>query len=258
MLPTSWIICLDSGLKGLNDWFCRRSCWRTCRSGWFSIFWVNSPTLVLCACFTTECGSPGIRKCMSVSFTIIDSWLTSWSATDLSVLLRSISSPTLNVSLSWAERVWELSDTLITSSSRSLMCLFNVEILSVFRWTCLDYTCLMNGISRNGSRNRSSRSLWRTRIFAQRINIDLLRTRRFFIHLAHQSRHAWYQIVPISHELDLELVGSIGKILDSCPASARWAWSEPNSLFYSCFMRSLTEVEVTCILFRKRLLQFWF
>ena len=33
----------------------------------------NSRTLVLCACFTTECGSPGIRKSMSDSFTIIDS-----------------------------------------------------------------------------------------------------------------------------------------------------------------------------------------
>ena len=128
MLPTSWIICFDSGLKRLNDWFCRRSCWRACRSGWFSIFWINCRTLVLCSCFTTECGSPGIRKSMSASFTIIDSWLTSWSATDLSVLLRSISSSTLNVSLSWAARVWVLSVTLVTSwvltgrSVRSRVC----------------------------------------------------------------------------------------------------------------------------------------
>ena len=109
MLPTSWIIFFDSGLKGLYDWFCRRSCWRARRSGWFSIFWINSRTLVLCACFTTECGSPGIRKSMSASFTIIDS------ITGLSVRLRSVSSPTLNVLLSWTERVWELSDTVITS-----------------------------------------------------------------------------------------------------------------------------------------------
>ena len=128
MLPTSWIICFDSGLKGFNDWFCRKSCWRGCRSGRFSTFWINSRTLVLCTYFTTECGSPGIRKSMSASFTIIDSWLMSWSATDLSVLSRSISSSTLNVSLSWAERVWELSDTLITSwvitgrSVRSCVC----------------------------------------------------------------------------------------------------------------------------------------
>ena len=44
---------------------------RTCRSGWFSIFWINSRTLVLCAYFTTECGNPGIRNSMSPSFTIL-------------------------------------------------------------------------------------------------------------------------------------------------------------------------------------------
>ena len=123
MLPTSWTICLDSGLKGLNDWFCRPSCWRACRSGWFSIFWIKSRTLVLCACFTTECGSPGTRTSMSASFTIIDSWLKlSWSTTGLNVLSRSVSSPTLNVSLSWTERVWELSDTEITSCVITGLC----------------------------------------------------------------------------------------------------------------------------------------
>ena len=91
MLPTSWIVFFDSGLNGLYDWFCPRSCSRACRSGWFSIFWINSRTLVLCACFTAECGSPGIRKCMSASFTIIFSWLKlSWSITGLSVLSRSV------------------------------------------------------------------------------------------------------------------------------------------------------------------------
>ena len=97
-------------------WLCRRSCWRACRFGWFSIFWINSRTLVLCASFTTECGNPWIRKSMSASFTIIDSWLT----------LRNISSTTLNVSLSGAKRVWELSNTSITScvitSSTVLSC----------------------------------------------------------------------------------------------------------------------------------------
>ena len=33
----------------------------------------NSRTRELSACFTTECGSPGIRKSMSASFTIIGS-----------------------------------------------------------------------------------------------------------------------------------------------------------------------------------------
>ena len=73
MLPTSWIIFFDSGLNWLYAWFCRRSCWRACRSGWFSIFWINSRTLVLCACFTTECGNPGIRKSMFTSFSVVSS-----------------------------------------------------------------------------------------------------------------------------------------------------------------------------------------
>ena len=82
MFPTSRIIFFDSGLKGLNDWFCCRSFWRACRAGRFSIFWINSRTLVLCAYFTTECGSPGIRKSMPASFTIIGSWFSSWIAMD--------------------------------------------------------------------------------------------------------------------------------------------------------------------------------
>ena len=72
-------------------------------------FWINCRTLVLYACFTTECGSPGIWKSMSTSFTIIDSRLSSWSAMDFSILLRSSSSSTLNVLLSWEKRNQELS-----------------------------------------------------------------------------------------------------------------------------------------------------
>ena len=53
-----------SWLKGLNDWFCCRSRWRACRSGWFSILWINSRTLALCACFTRNSGNPGILKSM--------------------------------------------------------------------------------------------------------------------------------------------------------------------------------------------------
>ena len=104
MLPASWIICFDSGLKGLNDWFCPSSCWRACRSEWFSILWINSRTLVLCASFTTECGNHEIRKSMSASFTTsVSIHKSSWSIKDLPVLSRSVSSPTLNISLSWTE-----------------------------------------------------------------------------------------------------------------------------------------------------------
>ena len=82
--PTSWTICFDSWLKGLNDWLCRRSRWRASRFGWFSIFSSNSRTLTLCASFTTECGSPGILKSMSAS-----------------ILSRIVSSLMLSVSASW-------------------------------------------------------------------------------------------------------------------------------------------------------------
>ena len=75
-------------------------------------------------------------------------------------------------------------------SPHSVLCLFNVEIMSVFRWTCLEYTRLMNGLTGNGSRKRSLRSLWRTRFFAKRMNINLLRTGRFsfILHTNHVMR----------------------------------------------------------------------
>ena len=118
IMPTSWIIFFSSGLNGLYAWFCRRSCWRACRSGWFSIFWINSRTLVLCACFTTECGSPGIRKSVFTSFSIVCSWLKlSWSTWELSgtfsvfvsimsLLVLSCACSTLGSLLSSDERAW--------------------------------------------------------------------------------------------------------------------------------------------------------
>ena len=186
MLPTSWIICFDSGLiLGSNDWFCRRSCWRACWSGW-----------LLCACFTTECGSPGIRKSMSASLTIIESWLnSSWSATDLRSLTKCFISNVERfafMSRTYLRPVWHINHVVRDNKSHcSLMCLFNVEIRPVFRWTCVDYTRLMNGFSRNGSRDKSPRSLWRTTFFfAKRITIDLLRTERFsfILHTDHVLR----------------------------------------------------------------------
>ena len=102
---TSFFIFFDSGLNVLQAWFCRRSCWRSCRSGWFSIFWINSRTLVLCACFTTECGNPGIRKSMFTSFSIVCSRLkSSWLTTGRPDL--SCASSTLRLLLSSDERVW--------------------------------------------------------------------------------------------------------------------------------------------------------
>ena len=153
--PESFVL-----MKRSNDWFCRRSCWRACRSGWFSIFWINCRTVVLRAYFTTECGSPGIRKSMSASlFTIIDSWLTSWSATDLSILSRSTSSSTLSVSASW--HTWGSSCTFSNKSPCSMMSLLNIETLFVVRWTCLNHLCF----------NKSPRSVWKTEFFAKKTTL---------------------------------------------------------------------------------------
>ena len=64
---------------------------KACPSGWFSIFWINSRALVLCACFTTECGNPGIRLSMFTSPSIVCSWLeSSWLTTGLPVQKNSI------------------------------------------------------------------------------------------------------------------------------------------------------------------------
>ena len=53
---------------------------------------------------------------------------------------------------------------------RSVMCQFNVETLTVIRWTCLGLTRFDNGLPR---------STWRDNLFVKRIYIDLLGTGRF-------------------------------------------------------------------------------
>ena len=60
----------------------------------------------------TECGNPGIRKSMFTSFSIVCSWLeSSWFTTGCPVRSLRVSSPTLNLMLSWQERVWQPSGT---------------------------------------------------------------------------------------------------------------------------------------------------
>ena len=115
MFPTSWIICFDSELKGLNDWLCCRSRWRARRFGWLSIFWINSRTLALCACFTIECGSPGIVKSMSSS-----------------ILSRIVSLSVLSVLASWYTS---------GSSCTATMCLSGCPDLS---WVCSTLTLLLS------------------------------------------------------------------------------------------------------------------
>ena len=123
ILRTSIIFFFDFLLNGSWAWICRRTCWRACRSGWFSIFWINSRPLVPCACFTTECGNLGIWKS---TFTVC-SWLeSSQLTTNLSVLSRSVSSLTLNVSFVRQERFWQPSGTfsvLVSTTNGDPYCL---------------------------------------------------------------------------------------------------------------------------------------
>ena len=175
---------------GLYAWFCRRSCWRACRSGWFSTFWINSRTLV---CFTTECGSPGIRKSMSASFTIIFSWLIlSWSITSLLVLSCAFS--TLGSLLFSDERAW------ITLVSITGLPVLSEETDSSWKE--------LTSIS------------WERDVFLPSCTV-----------LA----SSLITGLTVLSRLGLGIGGFDWKLLDSFPASARWAWSEPNSLFHSFF-----------------------
>ena len=59
-------IFFDFSLNGLSALLCR-SAWRSCRWGWFSIFFASSRTREFSACFTTACGNPDTLKSMSLS-----------------------------------------------------------------------------------------------------------------------------------------------------------------------------------------------
>ena len=144
-----------SGLKRWNEWFRRRSFWKTWRHGWFLIFNV---------------GSLGIRKSLSAPFTFFASWLTSWYVTIINGSIRFL----MKYFISNVERfafmsrtclwtVWHIHHFMRDSRSpRSLLCLFNIDILSVFRWTCLDYICHMNGFPVTSRTVRSEELLKKT------------------------------------------------------------------------------------------------
>ena len=190
MFPTTWIICFDSRLKGLNDWLCRKSRWRACRFGWFSIFWINSRSLALCACFTIECGSPGILKSMSSS-----------------ILSRFVSLLVWSVSTSWYTSGSPCTATMCLSGCPDLswVCSSLRLLLSSDEhvWTLIT-SCVISGCpdpSEEQSSSLKKKSHWS------------LENGTFFFHFEQLSRLAWYQVALIYHILDLELVGLVGRNL---------------------------------------------
>ena len=242
-----------SGLNALHACFFRRSCWRACRSGRLSIFWVSSRTLVLCACFITECGMPGIRKSMSVSTIIVCSWLKlAWSITGLSILSRNVLSPTLIVSLSWTERVWELSDTFsVCISWTSLLvlpCVFSTLgcLLSSderARITLVSITGISVRSKEVGSSQKELTSIfWERDVFlpsctvlVSSLTTDFPFSSQFGFGVG---KSASIGNVQMTAQL-LHVERNLNLILSSIRVS----------------MRSLTEIEETCKLFQLRLYQ---
>ena len=106
----------------------------------------------------------------------------------------------------------------VNRSHRSLTCLFNIEIFSVFRWTCGVYISLNSRPVRSEELSSSQKEL--TSISWE--------------------RDVFLPSCVLSSRTDLSRIGFRAgwfdwKLLDSCPTSDRWACSEPNSLFHSCF-----------------------
>ena len=152
--------CFDWGLKGLNDWFCRRSCWRACRSGWFSIFLIYCRTLVLCAYFTTDCGSPGNSE--AHVHLAHHHWLMILVKNSHGLLHSFTKYFIINVErIAFMNRTYSRAVLCFSwvkssnKSNRSVITLLNIETLAVFRWTCLNFLfqevapfCLKNWLLR--------------------------------------------------------------------------------------------------------------
>ena len=153
MLPSSWIICSDSGLKRINDWFCRVSCWfleHVDLDG--SQFMISNGSLRS----LTKYFISNVQRLAFMSKTCLR---TVWHINHVT------SRPVLSCACSTLK-------SFLSSDVR--VC------ITLVSWTGFPQM----------SRNKSSHSLWRTKFFAERINIDLLRTGRFpfMLHTDHVMR----------------------------------------------------------------------
>ena len=117
-------------------------------------------------------------------------------------------------------------------SLRSVMCRFNVGILTVFRWTCLDYTRFNNNYFRSFRINSFSVKIINIDILTMgRLSSILHGSRVIFDNGSLRSLKTWIWI----GWFDWQLLDN----LNSCPTSGRWACSEPNSLFHFVFQGDL-------------------
>ena len=109
-------------------------------------------------------------------------------------------------------------------SPRSFMCLANVRILMFSNeraWITLVSTTGLSVLSED------TVSSWK-----ELTSISWERT--FFFHLEQFSCHSWTGL-PVLSRFWFRISWFDWKLLDICPTSGRWACSEPNSLFHSCF-----------------------
>ena len=139
--------------------------------------------------------------CLSRS-PIIDSWFSSWSAMDFPILLRSTSSSTLNVLLSWEET-------------------YSRAVFRISRIKCL---------------NRSLRSFWRTEFFAK--ELTLISWERY-VFLPSCMLSGRPDLSRIGFGVGWVGLGTFCLTSRSgcratSPSDCR-ATIEPNSLFHSCF-----------------------
>ena len=222
----------DFGLNRLLAWFCRGSWLKTCRSGWFSIFWIISRTFVLCACITTACGNPGIRKSIFFSFSIASSWL-EWSLLKqrFTTFYHEVCHFQRWMLLFHEKNVFEnyLAHFSVFVSTASLLVL----------------SCVVPTL---GSLLSSDERAW----------IALVATTGLSI-LCEETNSSWKELTSVSWERDvfhpsctvlvsslttgLTVLSRLGfriglfdwKLLDSYSTSDRWTCSELISLFHSCF-----------------------
>ena len=123
--------------------------------------------------------------------------------------------------------IWHIFCVCFSNESpRSLMCLFNVGILTVFRWTCLDYTRLMNGSPVLSEETSSS---WKELT-------SISWERDVFLSSCTVLASSLITGLPVLSRIGFRIGGFDWKLPDSCPTSDRWACSETNFLFHSCFM----------------------